>query len=503
MSLIISGGLFLKTIQELTLPTLAGNTGKYLRVASGEATLEWATVGGGTASAITVASEAVDQTCFPLFTTAATGDLSVYSNPELTFNSSLAVLGSRVLQSTATTGTPPMVIASTTKVVNLNADLLDGFNSSDFLGVSSATHTVTSMTYTRIAQSSVDIGTCVGTFKIKHTSSIGYGEVLFHASIQASTGSVSSSAVSISQIGGFSTFGLIIRVVYHTTATGNYAYLEVYNSPPATMTLDIEMIDGTGWTLNSSYTAGSVPVGYTSQSITAGRGLVSIFDITANNQLKSTVATGTAPLAVTSTTVVTNLNSDYLDNEHGSYYLDCANFTGTLPGDRGVSAGSTSSSFVEYNGTTKAAGQFFGGTDVPTSTNRLNYDGYFYPTFLNLSASGDTTNAATHYFCETGDGFVRPKTVANVRTDILGPSGSVSWDVPSLAGHTSASTSLTVTGAVVGDYVLLSTSGTLTSDLYVQGVVTSANTVTIYVFNTGVTTRDPSSQTWYVRVLKR
>jgi hypothetical protein len=47
---------------------------------------------------------------------------------------------------------------------------------------------------------------------------------------------------------------------------------------------------------------------------------------------ESTIATGTAPLAVTSTTVVTNLNADYLDGQHGSYYapIDSPTFTGTV-----------------------------------------------------------------------------------------------------------------------------------------------------------------------------
>ena len=39
-----------------------------------------------------------------------------------------------------------------------------------------------------------------------------------------------------------------------------------------------------------------------------------------STQLISTVATGTAPLTVTSTTSVTNLNADLLDGQHGSYY---------------------------------------------------------------------------------------------------------------------------------------------------------------------------------------
>ena len=53
----------------------------------------WATVSAGTPTAITVANEATDETCFPLFVTAATGDLGPKSNANLTFNSSTGVLG--------------------------------------------------------------------------------------------------------------------------------------------------------------------------------------------------------------------------------------------------------------------------------------------------------------------------------------------------------------------------------------------------------------------------
>lgn len=54
--------------------------------------------------------------------------------------------------------------------------------------------------------------------------------------------------------------------------------------------------------------------------------------------------------------------------------------TGTLSGNLGVTAGSASVSFVEYNGTTATAGQFDGGTVAPSGTTRLNYGGYLYAT---------------------------------------------------------------------------------------------------------------------------
>ncbi len=46
-------------------------------------------------------------------------------------------------------------------------------------------------------------------------------------------------------------------------------------------------------------------------------------------QLISSVSTGTSPLTVTSTTAVTNLNADLLDGQHGSYYSNYNNLSNT------------------------------------------------------------------------------------------------------------------------------------------------------------------------------
>lgn len=56
-----------------------------------------ATVSG--VSSVTVANEATDTTCFPLFVTAATGDLGPKTNAGLTFNSNSGLLGATALSS--------------------------------------------------------------------------------------------------------------------------------------------------------------------------------------------------------------------------------------------------------------------------------------------------------------------------------------------------------------------------------------------------------------------
>jgi hypothetical protein len=77
-------------------------------------------------------------------------------------------------------------------------------------------------------------------------------------------------------------------------------------------------------------------------------------NILATGQLKSTVATGAAPLVVSSVTLVTNLNADFLDGQHGSYYLDWNNFTNyksIIAGDGLVTGGPLSADVTVALGT--------------------------------------------------------------------------------------------------------------------------------------------------------
>jgi hypothetical protein len=86
----------------------------------------------------------------------------------------------------------------------------------------------------------------------------------------------------------------------------------------------------------------------------------------------------------------------------------------------GVLAGVATQSFVQYNSTTATAGAFDGGATTPSGTTRLNYGGNFYATGFNTLGIADTATAATHYYVETAsDGFIRPKTLANARTELV------------------------------------------------------------------------------------
>jgi hypothetical protein len=65
------------------------------------------------------------------------------------------------------------------------------------------------------------------------------------------------------------------RIVYHTTYTNNYAYLEIYVSPTSAVSINVEMTQSEGWILQAP-SAGSIPSDYTNKEITLKNGIVSL-----------------------------------------------------------------------------------------------------------------------------------------------------------------------------------------------------------------------------------
>mgnify|MGYP003110719736 CR=1 FL=1 len=85
--------------------------------------------GSGVASTITVADESSDTTCFPVFVTAATGDLNPKSGSNLTFNSSSGALTASSFVGALTgdvTGTATTATLANTATVATNAQGLTG-----------------------------------------------------------------------------------------------------------------------------------------------------------------------------------------------------------------------------------------------------------------------------------------------------------------------------------------------------------------------------------------
>jgi hypothetical protein len=87
-------------------------------------------------------------------------------------------------------------------------------------------------------------------------------------------------------------------------------------------------------------------------------------------------------------------------------------------------------------------------------------------------------------------------------TALRGLDGSATWDVGSLTDGAGESKDITVTGAAIGDFVLVSM-GVDIVDMTISAQVTAADTVTVRIQNESGGTVDLASTTVRVRVLPR
>lgn len=192
---------------------------------------------------------------------AASGLISIGGTDAITITTT--TLTAPQFTSTVTTGTVPLVVASTTKVANLNADLLDGLDSTAFALLASPTFTGVPAAPTAAP------GT--NTTQIATTAFV-------KAGIDVVLGGVSAAFDTLSEI---------------ATELALKAYIA---SPTFT-------------------------------------------GIVTSPQFTSTVATGTAPLSVASTTKVANLNVDLLDDLDSTAFVLLAGLAGgqTIKGDTAAS----------------------------------------------------------------------------------------------------------------------------------------------------------------------
>lgn len=84
----------------------------------------------------------------------------------------------------------------------------------------------------------------------------------------------------------------------------------------------------------------------------------------------------------------------------------------------------------------------------------------------------------------------------------MGLFASTSLDFPSVAAAGQQELTITVTGAAVGDAVMLAAPASLTAGLIATARVSAANTVTVRLSNITAGAIDPASATWGVRVIK-
>lgn len=93
-------------------------------------------------------------------------------------------------------------------------------------------------------------------------------------------------------------------------------------------------------------------------------------------------------------------------------------------------------------------------------------------------------------------------TVPLARID--GFTGTQVLDVGSIPAHTTSTFNMTITGAALGDFVIVSVSpAVLSNSIVLHARVSNTDTVTVYLTNTSTGAIDPASATYFVKVIKK
>lgn len=254
------------------------------------------------------------------------------------------------IKSTLVTGTAPLLIASTTLVSNLNADLLDGQEGSYYTNASN-----------------LSSGT-ISADRLPSINNVSNADTVdnFHASQTAGAGQIPVTAATTGNLPLLDD-SLVLWGSGSSGILGNS--LNGFISIKTNGTERLKVL-----------TSGRVLIGTSLPTDDESSALQINGVIATNNQIKSTLATGTSPFSITSTTLVTNLNADLLDGQEGSYYTNASNIsTGTLSSDRLPSINASNSDTVD----TFHASQTAGASQIPVLT-----------TGANLLLGSDTDDAA-------------------------------------------------------------------------------------------------------------
>lgn len=163
-----------------------------------------------------------------------------------------------------------ITIGGTAKSVNGSANYSWSLNEIGAAkGKTTSATTAAKAGWYRIATSVAGIERNMGTFTIDATVSGKHSVTVLSAGICYGQ---APSLVQLSHAEHSATGISQARIVYHTTYSGNYAYLEVYVPTATATTINVHMSDYFGWSLVAPSTAGSVPSGYTNKALTLVKG---------------------------------------------------------------------------------------------------------------------------------------------------------------------------------------------------------------------------------------
>jgi hypothetical protein len=387
---------------------------------------------------------------------------------------SLSTVSGTQLISTVATGTAPITVASTTKVANLNADLLD-----DMTSTSAATGTTimardsngdTTVRY--LNSSYVNMSHAAGTNTtdtvfysstdnyIRKNTATGFKTSLALQNVD-NTSDATKNVLSATKlttartIGGVSFDGTanISLPGVNTTGTqntsGNAAtattatYVTNGNPDNGNNYMNFRVIQNS----NSSVSNDGLYIGYgnsnsgdtrlfgggnTATPVTIGNGgTVTASSTVSGTRLISTVATGTAPLTVSSTTAVTNLNADMVDGFHASSFEAVANKN-------------AANGYIGADSSGKVALSRINATGTPSSSTWLRGDGTWSASPTNASftatiGNGSSTSIAVTHNLNTRNVVVSVKD-ATTYTEVMPDIAATSVNVVTLTFATAPTT---------------------------------------------------------------
>lgn len=250
--------------------------------------------------------------------------MHIYSTLPIAFNCNLTNAGKQ----DSTLGIPDcrwsnvyattINVTSTGLVSNLNADMLDGKHYSQMASGGHAQYTPAGPAagrWIRIARSNtINNSSIYNAYAIISLTNSYYNTTTQGITFAVYIGYRSGETCTITQLGGYGgSLWPKARIVYPTAANTAY-YIEVYYATTSILNqIGVEMTGSFNMELYDSYTAGEIPTGYAAkeQPLTVGMSA---------ERFTSSVGTGTAPLTVASTTLVSNLNADMLDGLHSTSF---------------------------------------------------------------------------------------------------------------------------------------------------------------------------------------
>jgi hypothetical protein len=131
--------------------------------------------------------------------------------------------------------------------------------------------------------------------------------------------------------------------------------------------------------------------------------------------IQSTVATGTAPFSIASTTAVTNLNADLLDGQHGNYYAAASSLSNYQPLDADLTAIAALSGTSGLLKKTNTNTWTLDTTAYTTNTGTVTSIGVSVPTGLSVSGTPVTTSGTIAI--SLASGYSIPTTASQTNWD--------------------------------------------------------------------------------------